>query len=123
MKSNQTRLYHISFASVYPLYIAKVKRKGQSIEGVDEIIHWLTGYDAKSLKDVIDQEMSFESFIHNAPHLNPLRYLVKGVICGVRIEDIEEDTMREIRILDKLIDELANGKSMDKILRKPIQSK
>lgn len=112
------RIYKLSFASVYPLYITKAENKGRTKEEVDEIIQWLTGYDNDSLKTAIDQEISFESFFNNAPNLHPNRSLIKGVICGVRLEEIEDDLMREIRYLDKLIDELARGKSMDKILRK-----
>lgn len=112
------RVYKMSFASVYPLYITKAENKGRTKEEVDEIIEWLTGYDHNALKTVIDQEISFEVFFNQAPKLNPSRSLIKGVICGVRLEEIEDDLMREIRYLDKLIDELAKGKSMDKILRK-----
>jgi hypothetical protein len=116
---NTHRIYKMSFASVYPHYITKLERKGHTKQELDEIIEWLTGYDENALKNVIDQEIDFESFFNNSPKLNPNRSLIKGVICGVRIEEIEEDLMREIRYLDKLVDELAKGKSMDKILRKP----
>lgn len=112
------RVYKMSFASVYPLYIAKAENKGRTKEEVDEIIEWLTGYDQNALKTVINQEINFEEFFNQAPKLNPSRSQIKGVICGVRLEEIEDDLMREIRYLDKLIDELARGKSMDKILRK-----
>lgn len=112
------RVYRMSFASVYPLYITKAENKGRTKEEVDEIIQWLTGYDKTSLKLSIDQEVDFETFFNQAPKLNPNRSLIKGVICGVRLEEIEDDLMREIRYLDKLIDELARGKSMEKILRK-----
>jgi len=115
---NNHRIYKLSFASVYPLYITKAEKKGRTKEEVDEIIKWLTGYDNDSLKTVIDQEIDFETFFNQAPKLNPNRSLIKGVICGVRLEEIEDDLMREIRYLDKLIDELARGKSMEKILRK-----
>jgi len=115
---NNHRIYKLSFASVYPLYITKAEKKGRTKEEVDEIIKWLTGYDNDSLKTVIDQEISFESFFNNAPNLHPNRSLIKGVICGVRIEEIEDDLMREIRYLDKLIDELSKGRTMEKILRK-----
>lgn len=115
---NNHRIYRLSFASVYPLYITKAENKGRTKEEVDEIIQWLTGYDNDSLKTAIEQEISFESFFNNAPLLHPNRSLIKGVICGVRLEEIEDDLMREIRYLDKLIDELARGKSMEKILRK-----
>jgi len=112
------RIYKMSFASVYPLYITKAQNKGRTKEEVDEIIEWLTGYDHSALTIVIDQEINFEEFFNQAPKLNPSRSLIKGVICGVRLEEIEDDLMREIRYLDKLIDELAKGKSMEKILRK-----
>ena len=115
---NNHRIYKLSFASVYPLYITKAEKKGRTKEEVDEIIKWLTGYDNDSLKTVIDQEISFELFFSNAPNLHPNRSSIKGVICGVRIEEIEDDLMREIRYLDKLIDELAKGRTMEKILRK-----
>jgi len=115
---NNHRIYKMTFASVYPLYVTKATNKGRTKEEVDEIIEWLTGYDNGLLRTVIDEEISFESFFNNAPNLQPNRTLIKGVICGVRIEEIEDDLMREIRYLDKLIDELARGKSMEKILRK-----
>ncbi len=107
----------MSVATVYPLYFAKVERKGQDTAGVDQIIQWLTGYDQKGLREVIEKQVDFETFFANAPLLNPKRRLITGVICGVRVEDIKEPTMQEIRYLDKLIDELANGKKMEKILR------
>jgi len=112
------RIYTTSFASVYPHYITKVERKGRTKAEVDEIIRWLTGYSQKALETVIKNKTDFETFFGNAPKMNPLRPLIKGVICGVRIEEITETTMREIRYLDKLIDELAKGKTMEKILRK-----
>jgi hypothetical protein len=112
------RIYTTSFASVYPLYIAKAEKKGRSKAEVDQIILWLTGYSSKQLQAQIESRKDFEGFFAEAPHLNPSRTLVKGVICGVRVEDIEEPIMREIRYLDKLIDELAKGKAMEKILRK-----
>lgn len=111
------RLYTMSFARVYPLYIAKVERKGHTKTEVDEIIRWLTGYNQQGLKTQIEKQTDLEAFFAKAPALNPSRKLVKGMICGVRVEEIEEPTMQEIRYLDKLIDELANGKSMEKILR------
>lgn len=111
------RIYTTSFASVYPLYIAKVERKGRSQDEVDEIIGWLTGYDVEGLQQVIADEVDFETFFAQAPRLNPNRELITGVICGVRVEEIDEPTMREIRYLDKLVDELARGKAMAKILR------
>lgn len=112
------RIYTMSFASVYPLYVAKVERKGRTKSEVDEIIRWLTGYTQQELELQIKKETDFENFFAQAPLLNPLRSLITGVICGVRLEEIEEPTMREIRYLDKLIDELAKGKAMEKILRK-----
>ena len=111
------RIYTISFASVYPLYIAKAERKGRTKAEVDEIIRWLTGYSQKQLEKQITKELDFETFFANAPAMNPARSLIKGVVCGIRVEDIEEPLMREIRYLDKLIDELAKGKAMEKILR------
>lgn len=111
------RIYTMSFASVYPLYIAKAEKKGRTKSEVDEIIRWLTGYTQKGLETQLEKRTDFETFFAKAPKLNPSRSLIKGVICGVRIEEIEEPTMREIRYLDKMIDELAKGKVMEKILR------
>jgi hypothetical protein len=107
----------MSFASVYPLYIAKAEKKGRSKAEVDEIITWLTGYSFKELAKQIELQLTFEEFFKQAPHMNPSRTQVTGVICGVRVEDIKEPLMKEIRYLDKLIDELARGKAMNKILR------
>lgn len=112
------RIYTMSFASVYPLYIAKAEKKGRTKSEVDEIICWLTGYRQKKLEAQLKKQTDFETFFAEAPKMNPMRSLVKGVVCGVRVEDIKEPTMREIRYLDKLIDELAKGKTMEKILRK-----
>ena len=112
------RIYTTSFASVHPLYVAKAEKKGRTKLEVNEIIRWLTGYSEEELEEQMQKQLDFESFFAEAPQLNPSRALIKGVICGVRVEDIEEPTMREIRYLDKLIDELAKGKAMDKILRK-----
>ncbi len=117
MEQQKHRIYTMSFASVYPLYIAKAVRKERTQEEVDEIIRWLTGYGQKELDTVLENQTDFETFFAEAPAMNPLRRLVKGVICGVRVEDIKEPTMQEIRYLDKLIDELAKGKAMHKILR------
>ncbi|MBP6789388.1 MAG: DUF2200 domain-containing protein [Candidatus Promineofilum sp.] len=114
---NLNRVYRMSFASVYPHYIAKAEKKGRTKTEVDEIIRWLTGYSQAALEDQLEQETDFETFFAEAPQLNPARALIKGVICGVRLEEIQEPTMREIRYLDKLIDELAKGKAMAKILR------
>ena len=111
------RIYKMSFANVYPHYVAKAEKKGRTKAEVDEIIRWLTGYSQEELEKEIDNQTDFETFFHKAPDMNPSRSLIKGVICGVRVEDIEEPTMREIRYLDKLIDELAKGKAMEKILR------
>jgi hypothetical protein len=113
------RIYMTSFASVYRLYVAKGEKKGRTRADVDQIIRWLTGYDQKQLEILLDQQTDFETFFARAPAMNPARSLIKGMICGVRVEDVEEPTMREIRYLDKLIDELARRKAMDKILRKP----
>jgi hypothetical protein len=111
------RIYTVSFGSVYPYYVAKAEKKGRTKAEVDGIILWLTGYSQKELELQIENKTDFETFFANAPQLNPARALVKGVVCGVRVEDIKEPTMREIRYLDKLIDELAKGKAMEKILR------
>ncbi|WP_102262575.1 DUF2200 domain-containing protein [Mesobacillus jeotgali] len=112
------KIYTMSFASVYPHYVNKAERKGRSKAEVDEIITWLTGYSQEELEAILEKQTDFETFFAEAPQMNPSRNLVKGVVCGVRVEDIEEPTMREIRYLDKLIDELAKGKKMEKILRK-----
>ena len=113
----QHRVYKMSFASVYPHYVAKAEKKGRTKAEVDEIIRWLTGYTQRKLSSQIKKKTDFETFLAEAPEMNPSRTLIKGVVCGVRVEDVEEDTMREIRYLDKLIDELARGKAMEKILR------
>lgn len=112
------KIYTMSVASVYPHYIAKAEKKGRTKSEVNEIICWLTGYSQEQLEEQLEKQNDFEIFFAEAPQLNPARTLIKGVICGVRVEEIEEPTMREIRYLDKLIDELAKGKSMEKILRK-----
>lgn len=112
------RIYTISFASVYPLYVAKANKKGRSKAEVDEIIRWLTGYSQDELEKQVGGRTDLETFFAEAPRLNPSRALIKGMICGVRVEEIEDPITREIRYLDKLIDELANGKAMEKILRK-----
>lgn len=112
------RIYSMSFASVYPHYVNKAERKGRTKTEVDEIILWLTGYSQEELESQIEKQTDFETFLAEAPQLNPARALIKGVVCGIRVEDIEEPTMKEIRYLDKLIDELAKGKAMEKILRK-----
>jgi hypothetical protein len=112
------RIYTMSVASVYPHYVTKAEKKGRTKAEVNEIICWLTGYSQKELETQMENETDFETFFAEAPHLNPSRTMIKGVVCGVRVEDIEEPTMQEIRYLDKLIDELAKGKAMEKILRK-----
>lgn len=111
------KIYSMSVASVYPHYVRKAERKGRTKEEVDEIIYWLAGYDEAAFQKVLDDEVDFETFFGEAPHMNENRSLIKGVICGVRVEEIEENTMREIRYLDKLVDELAKGKKMEKVLR------
>jgi hypothetical protein len=111
------RIYTTSFASVYPHYVAKAERKGRTKAEVDEIIGWLTGYSHKDLSSVLEKQTDFETFFADAPKMNPSRKIITGVICGVRVEDIAEPTMQEIRYLDKMVDELAKGKPMAKILR------
>jgi hypothetical protein len=115
--AKKPRVYTISFASVYPLYLQKAEKKGRTKDEVDEIIFWLTGHRAKSLKKVIDAKTDLETFFAEAPRFHPNAGLIKGVVCGVRVDEIEDETMRKIRSLDKLIDELAQGKAMEKILR------
>ena len=112
------RIYTMSFARVYPLYVAKAERKGRTKAEVDQITAWLTGYGPKALQTELKKETDFETFFAKAPKINPSRTLITGVVCGVRVEEVEDRTLREIRYLDKLIDELAWGKAMDKILRK-----
>jgi hypothetical protein len=114
---NNARVYAMAFASVYPLYIQKAERKGRTKAEVDEIIRWLTGHSQETLDKVIADRTTFADFFAGAPALNPARALITGVVCGVRVDEIEEQPMREIRYLDKLIDELAKGKAMGKILR------
>ncbi len=116
MKKN--RVYAMSFAGVYPHYITKAEKKGHTKSDVDKIIRWLTGYSQKELNNQIKNKTDFETFFAEAPQLNPNRKLIKGVVCGIRVEEIKEPTMQEIRYLDKLIDELARGKKMENILRK-----
>jgi hypothetical protein len=111
------RIYSISFASVYPHYVAKAEKKGRTKAEVDQIIAWLTGYGPRELAAVFDNRVDLETFYTKAPALNPARAMIKGLICGIRVEAIEDPLMREIRYLDKLIDELAKGKKMEKILR------
>jgi hypothetical protein len=111
------RIFTMSFASVYPLYVAKAEKKGRTKAEVDAVICWLTGYTPPHLEAQLQKQVDFETFFRDAPGLNPARTAIKGVICGVRIEEIEDPLMREIRYLDKLVDELAKGKAMEKILR------
>lgn len=111
------RIFTTSVSSVYPYYVAKAEKKNRTKAEVDEIICWLTGYNQEDLEEQLKKDIDFETFFVQAPKLNPSRLLIKGVICGVRVEDIEDPIMREIRYLDKLVDELAKGKTMDKILR------
>ncbi|WP_181347864.1 DUF2200 domain-containing protein [Thalassobacillus sp. CUG 92003] len=112
------KIYTMSVASVYPHYVTKAEKKGRTKAEVDEIIRWLTGYSQEALEAQLEKKTDFETFFEEAPQLNPSRTMIKGVICGLRVEDIEEPTMQEIRYLDKMIDELAKGKTMEKILRK-----
>lgn len=117
--TGKPRIYTMSFARIYPLYIAKAERKGRTKADVDSIIYWLTGHNRKTLDAQLKKQTDIETFFAEAPKLNPLRKLITGAVCGVRVENIEEPTMQEIRYLDKLVDELAQGKPMEKILRKP----
>lgn len=114
---DNSRIYKIVFAGVYPHYIAKAEKKGRTKAEVDEIIFWLTGYDAKKLQEQIDNKVTFETFFEEAPKLNPNASKITGVICGYRIEEIEDELMKKARYLDKLIDELSKGRPMEKILR------
>ena len=111
------KIYSMRFGKVYPAYVAKAERKDRTKAEVDEIICWLTGYEQAQLDALVEDETDFEAFFAGAPAMNPLRDKIKGVVCGVRVEEVEEDLMREIRYLDKLVDELAKGKAMEKILR------
>lgn len=116
-EKNYTRVFKMPFAGVYPLYITKIERKGRTKEELDQIIFWLTGYNKKSLEEVLIRKDDFETFFENAPKLNPNVTKITGVICGYRVEEIENKLMQKIRYLDKLVDELAKGKTMEKILR------
>lgn len=111
------KIYAMSFAKIYPLLVNKAVKKGRTAKEVNEVIQWLTGYDSAGINEALASAVSYESFFKNAPKLNPNRKMITGVVCGVRVETIEEPLMQEIRYLDKLIDELAKGKSMEKILR------
>lgn len=117
LRMTKHRIYSMSFSKVYPLLVAKVQKKGRTKAEVDQIIRWLTGYSQKTLEGQLENQTTYEDFFAQAPQMNPSRALITGVVCGVRIESIEEPTMREIRYLDKMVDELAKGKGMDKILR------
>ena len=118
MGTNHERVYKMDFAKVYPLLVNKVLKKGRTKSEADEVISWLTGYDQEELDSLIEKGIAYADFFNNAPQMNPNRRLITGSICGVKVESIEEPLMQEIRYLDKLIDELAKGKSMEKILRK-----
>ena len=118
MPMKNEKVYSMSFAKVYPLLVNKAVRKGRTNDEVDQVIQWLTGYDSDGLKSVLDAGTSYEGFFARAPKMNPERRKITGKICGVRVENIEEPLMQEIRYLDKLIDELAKGKSLEKIFRK-----
>ena len=115
--SSIDRIHKMVFADIYPMYIQKAKKKNRTEEEVDNIIYWLTGYDKNAIKDQVNKRSSFESFFENAPKLNPKLYDITGSICGYRIEEINDDLTRKVRCLDKLIDELAKGKTMEKILK------
>lgn len=115
--ANNARVYKMSFAGVYPHYVAKAEKKGRTKEEVDTLIFWLTGYDAQMLQQILDDKTNFETFFGQAPHINPNVSRITGVICGYRVEDIEDKIIQQVRYLDKLVDELAKGKAMEKILR------
>lgn len=117
MKTDNTRVFKMSFAGVYPLYIQKAEKKGRTKEEVDTVIYWLTGYDEQTLQQQIEKKSDFQTFFAEAPQLNPNASKITGVICGYRVEEIQDELMQKIRYLDKLVDELAKGKSMEKILR------
>lgn len=117
MTESKHRIFTMPFAKVYPMYVQKAERKGRTKEEVDRIIRWLTGYDQEGLERQIEQEHDFETFFAQAPAMNPNTSLIQGVVCGVRVEEIEDPLMQKVRYLDKLIDELARGKSMERILR------
>lgn len=115
--ANNARVYKMSFAGVYPHYVAKAQKKGRTKEEVDTLIFWLTGYDAQTLQQILDDKTNFETFFGQAPQINPNVSRITGVICGYRVEDIEDKVIQQVRYLDKLVDELAKGKAMEKILR------
>jgi hypothetical protein len=116
-EKTKPRVFAMNFAKVYPLYVAKAEKKGRTKSEVDAVIRWLTGYSQRALEGQLKKEKDIETFFKEAPNLNPSRTLIRGVICGIRVEDIQDPMMREVRYLDKLVDELAKGKGMDKILR------
>lgn len=116
-KMDNEKVYSVSFSKIYPLLVNKAVKKGRSVEEVNQVIGWLTGYRTEEIEAAAESSVSYGDFFRHAPELNPNRTLIKGVVCGVRVENIQEPLMREIRYLDKMIDELAKGKSMDKILR------
>ena len=116
-EKTNNRVFAINFAKVYPLYIAKAEKKGRKKSEVDAVICWLTGYSPRELEGQLKKQVDLKTFFQEAPKLNPARSLIKGVICGIRVEDIQEPLMRDIRYLDKLVDELAKGRAMEKILR------
>jgi hypothetical protein len=120
MKQNLDRIYRMTFSSIYPMYIQKAERKNRTKEEVDEVLCWLTGYDREGLQHQIDSGSTLEAFFNEAPQFNPNASLIKGVVCGVRVEDIEDPVMRKVRYMDKLIDELAKGRPMHKILRQEV---
>lgn len=113
----KNNIYTTAFSKVYPYYIEKAEKKNRTKDEVDKIICWQTGYSQEEFKEQLDKNVDFQTFFSNAPNPNPSRFLIKGVVCGVRVEDVEEPIMKEIRYLDKMIDELAKGKAMEKILR------
>ena len=117
MRDSNTRVYKMAFATVYPLLVKKAERKGRTQKEVDEIIFWLTGYDEDALQKILDNNTDYQNFFSHAPQINPNASKIKGAICGYRVEEIENKLMQQIRYLDKLVDELANGKPMEKILR------
>lgn len=117
-RSNNARVYKMTFSSVYPFYIQKAEKKGRTKAEVDEVIYWLTGYNQRTLQEQIDNKCDFETFFSQAPQLNPNASKITGVICGYRVEEIEDKLIQKVRYLDKLIDELSKGKALDKILRK-----
>jgi hypothetical protein len=115
--NNSERIYEMSFSNVYPMLVAKAERKGRTQAEVDEVIYWLLGYDEQSLRSQLEKGVDHETFYGEAPHINPNAQLIKGVVCGVRVEDVQDPLMQKIRWLDKLVDELAKGKPLDKVLR------